>query len=260
MKPFINTTLTLTLFLVSFFVWGQKISYKRVYTKDITPALIEDLKEPKGFVLNTFMRNSNNSIPNYNGVISLGIDSDIIKENRAYPDYIMELELINKSPKVFVFDIIDSETKQKLKNIYIISQIEAIQYLTEKDKGFFFDRDIALKRSTGNLKYSGIDDVTKYDYSMKLSGKDYSNSVLAFKSVKPSSVSNYVTPAGDGWITKKEYVTKVNSVQAHKLYANSVNYLEKLFNSSDRKKPYTIDYIKKWKENESLMTQYNEVI
>lgn len=219
-----------------------------------------NLDSEKGFAFNVFSKS--NIIPaNQYGVVSIVSDVDLIKENRSYPDYIVELEIVDKPYKTFVYEKTDSKTKIKTKDLYIISEFEGILYVSDRDKGLMYLSPVTLKSSTSNLKFSGIDHVSNYNWDIKLRGSDYANTVYAIKGLSDSQINSYVkSDEKDGWIVGKEHLNKVNDVQIHKLFAKANNIVLSLFRNTIKSNPYYFYSIKKWKENESMQNEYNAVV
>lgn len=254
-----KTPFFLVAILVANLVLGQTSKNTIIYFNDTIPASIINLKETKGFAYNTFKSEGLN-LSGYNTVTTLNTTNPYIKADTSYPDYIVELEFVNRPTQVFVFDIVDSETKKKSKSIFIISSVEGEMYISDRNKGLIKKQRIVLKKSTRNLKYSS-DHVSKYRYDMTLNGSDYSNTILAIKGVSETALSKYVKSDGNGgWIAKKEFVAKVNNIQAHKLFVHCNNRTITSFQNTIRSNSYYSNYIKKWKNNEVLMNEYNGII
>ncbi|MFV0565606.1 MAG: hypothetical protein ACK5NB_07225, partial [Flavobacteriaceae bacterium] len=255
-----------TIFLSVFFLCtvgalAQRVESEIViYANDTIPAKLINLDSEKGFAFNVFSKSD--IIPaNQYGVVSIVSDVDLIKENRSYPDYIVELEIIDKPYKTFVYEKTDSKTNIKTKDLYVISEFEGVLYVSDRDKGLMYTSPVTLKSSTSNLKFSGADHVSNYSWDTKLSGSDYANTVYAIKNLSDSQLSNYAKPNGnDSWVVGKEHLDKVNNIQIHKLFAKANNIVLSLFRNTIKSNPYYFYNIKKWKENESMLNEYNTVV
>ncbi|MEP0212511.1 MAG: hypothetical protein ABJD66_04820 [Cellulophaga sp.] len=246
--------------LFSTLAFAQSTRDKTITIAKQKPALVKQLNDPKGFYATVFSQdkelNTKEYISSQNfGAYDLRLSDSIITLNNSYPDYISELELHYNYPIIKIKDIKDDKGNIK-HNVYITSKISASQFITERGKGIIYERPIYL-RVTSNLNVA-MDNVTRYDYSNKV---DTKASTLVIKNTTPYNLSQITSLDNKGnRIISQEYVDKVNKVQIHKLKRNAVNFLSKAFKVIDIEENYYFYYLKKWKENDKKVENYNTIL
>jgi len=247
-------------FFFTSFIFSQSIRDQYVTVKKQRNALVKELTSPKGFYATAFSQdeelNTEEYISSQNfGAYDLKLEDSIINQNNSYPDYITELELHYNYPIITIKDIKDDSGNLK-HNVFITSKISASQFITERGKGIIYERPIDL-RVASNLNVA-MDNVSGYNYPNKV---DTKASVLVLKNIIPANLSRVTSVDTKGNRTiSQDYVDKVNKVQIHKLKQNAVNILSKAFKATEINEKHHFYYLKKWKDNDEKIAQYNAIL
>lgn len=247
-------------FFFTSFIFSQSIRDQYVTVKKQRNALVKELTSPKGFYATAFSQdeelNTEEYISSQNfGAYDLKLEDSIINQNNSYPDYITELELHYNYPIITIKDIKDDSGSLK-HNVFITSKISASQFITERGKGIIYERPIDL-RVASNLNVA-MDNVSGYNYPNKV---DTKASVLVLKNIIPANLSRITSVDTKGNRTiSQDYVDKVNKVQIHKLKQNAVNILSKAFKATEINEKHHFYYLKKWKDNDEKIAQYNAIL
>ncbi len=246
----------LLLIMMSNVAFSQSTRSKTITIETNVPALLFQFTEPKTFATSHFSNDREIQINDILGLYPFDFKNDLLSENRAYPNFVSELELHYTAPEIQINEKKD-RTGKITKEILIISQITATQYISERGKGYFFKRSIQLS-PLSNLKYSALDDVTNFKYKSNTTSK---NSILIIKNVTSSTISSIFTVNANGEkIVATEYLDPVNNVQIYKLKRNAVGYIKSAFNTRKKKNYYRFYYIKKWKKQELQLKKYNNIL